>query len=160
MPDRRAIDPTHFPGLLSQIFVSGRQESGIYPFRLIGGFVAELHAEDLRGRNVLDLFRFQDQSDLKGALEAGRRRPEPVLVKAEIATAGPRLPIEILFLPLAAGPGSPERFLGLYQPLGMVARLQGLPAREIIVEKVMNMGPANQESPRLRLAALDGRRIA
>ena len=101
-----------------------------------------------------------ERLDLKGALEAGRRRPEPVLVRAEVKTAGPSLPLEVLFLPLAAAPGSPERFLGLYQPLGMVARLQGLPALEIAVEKVINMGPANQESPRLRLAALDGRRIA
>ncbi|OYU71606.1 MAG: PAS domain-containing protein [Alphaproteobacteria bacterium PA2] len=160
MPDRRAIDPTHFPKLLSQVFVAGRQESGVYPLRLVGGFVAELHAQDLRSRNVLDLFRHKDRLDLKGALEAGRRRPEPVLVKAEVRTAGPSLPLEILFLPLAPGPGSPERFLGLYQPLGMVARLQGLPALEIAVENVINMGPANQESPRLRLAALDGRRIA
>ena len=160
MPDRRAIDPTHFPTLLSQVFVAGREDTGIYPLRLVGGFVAELHARDLRHQNVLELFRPKDRLDLKGALEAGRRRPEPVLVRAEVKTAGPSLPLEVLFLPLAAAPGSPERFLGLYQPLGMVARLQGLPALEIAVEKVINMGPANQESPRLRLAALDGRRIA
>jgi len=160
MPERRAIDPTHFPNLLSQVFVVGRDAAGIYPLRLVGGFIAELHAQDLRSRNVLDLFRPGDGLDLKAALEAGRKRPEPVLVKADINTAGPSLPLEILFLPLAAAPGSPERFLGLYQPLGLVARLQGLPAREIHVERIMPMGPANQEFTHLRLAAVDGRRIA
>ena len=160
MPDRRAIDPTHFPKLLSQVFVAGREDAGLYPFRLVGGFIAELHGQDLRQQNVLNLFRHQDRLDLKGALEAGRRRPEPVLVQADIITEGPSLPIEILFLPLAPAPGSPERFLGFYQPLGMVARLQGLPALEIAVGRVINMGPANEEAPRLRLAALDGRRIA
>lgn len=160
LPDRRAIDPTHFPNLLSQVFVAGRAESGVYPLRLVGGFVAELHGRDMRGMNVLDLFRHGDRLELKGALEAGRRRPEPVLAKAAITTAGPVLPLEILFLPLAAAADSPERFLGLYQPLGMVARLQGLPALEIAIDRVINMGPANQETPRLRLAALDGRRIA
>jgi len=146
--------------LLSQVFVAGRTGSGLYPLRLVGGFIAELHAQDLRQRNALSLFRQQDRLDLKGALEAARRRPEPVLVKAEINTAGPTLPIEILFLPLAAAHNSPERFLGLYQPLGLVSKLNGLPALDIAVERVINMGPANQETPRLRLAAIDGRRIA
>ena len=160
LPDRRAIDPTHFPKLLSQVFVTGREDIGVYPLRLVGGFVAELHAQDLRHQNALTLFRPQDRHDLRVGLEAARRRPEPVLVKAEITTAGPSLPIEILFLPLAPSPGSPERFLGFYQPLGMVARLQGLPALAIAVEQVINMGRANEGSPRLRLAAVDGRRIA
>ena len=160
LPTRMAVNPADFSDIMSQVFILGRVATGIYPVRLAGGFVAELHQRDLRQQNALTLFRERDRLDLKAALEAGRRRPEPVVATVDVLTDGPVLPMEILFAPLAAAPGSPERYLGLYQPLGMVARLRGLPARELALRDVVCLSPENVESPRLRLATLDGRRIA
>jgi len=155
-----AVNPADFAEVMSQVFITGRVATGVYPLRLVGGLVAELHQRDLRQQNLLGLFRERDRLDLKAALETARRRPEPVVTQVDALTDGPVLPLEILFLPLAAAADSPERYLGLYQPLAMVARLRGLPIREFALRRVTGLGPSNVESPRLRLAALDGRRIA
>lgn len=160
LPTRMAVNPADFSDVMSQVFILGRVATGIYPIRLAGGFMADLHQRDLRQQNALSLFRERDRLDLKAALEAGRRRPEPVVATVDVLTDGPVLPMEILFAPLAAAQGSPERYLGLYQPLALAARLRGLPAREIALRQVVGMGPANEFTPRLRLATLDGRRIA
>ena len=160
LPTRMAVNPADFADIMSQVFIAGRVATGVYPLRLVGGLVAELHGKDLRQQNAISLFRERDRLDLKAALEAARRRPEPVVATVDLLTEGPVLPMEILFAPLAAAEGSPERYLGLYQPLGMVARLRGLPALELALRDVIGVGPANTESPRLRLATLDGRRIA
>jgi hypothetical protein len=98
---------------------------------------------------------------LQSALEASRRSPEPLVAHVTVLVQGAALPMEVLFAPLAgAGGDAPDRFLGLYQPLGMVSRLMGRPAVELAVRELRGAGPANEVLPRLRLAAVDGRRIA
>ena len=47
-----------------------------------------------------------------------------------------------------------------FAELERVARLRGLPVREMALRNIVSLGPSNVESPRLRLATLDGRRIA
>jgi hypothetical protein len=42
----------------------------------------------------------------------------------------------------------------------MTARLEGRPAYELGVRQIQALGLGNQEGARLRLATLDGRRIA
>ncbi len=160
LPARSAISPADFSEVIAQVFVLGRTRSGIYPVRLAGGFVTDLHQRDLRAQNGLSLVRERDRFALHTALETAWRRPEPVVATVEVLTEGSSLGMEILFAPLAGANGSPDRFLGLYQPLGMVARLRGLPALPFAVRDIRGMGPANEETPRLRLATLDGRRIA
>lgn len=160
LPVRAAIDPTAFAKLMPQAFMLGRTVNGVYPVRLAGGLLVDLHQRDLRRQNVLSLFSERDRFNLHTALETSRRRPEPVVVGVEALTEGASLILEILFAPIAGGPGSPERFLGLYQPLSLVARLDGLPIRELAVRSIRGVGPANEETHRLRLATLDGRRVA
>ena len=164
LPTRMAVDPTHFRELMSQVFIIGRVATGIYPIRLAGGLIADLHQKDLRQQNLITLFRDQDRQLLKAALESARRRPEPLVVTTFALTdgphggPGPHLPLEILFAPLAAAPGSPERFLGLYQPLALATRLQARPITTLAAQSYA--GPSALAPPRLRLAAVDGRRIA
>jgi hypothetical protein len=160
LPTRMAVNPADFSDLIAQVFIVGRVATGIYPIRLAGAFLGELHQRDLRQQNALSLFRERDKLEIKAALEAARRRPEPVVTTVEVPTDGPSINMEVLFAPLATAEGSPERYLGLYQPLNMVSRLRGLPAREFAVRSIQSLGPANEETPRLRLATLDGRRIA
>ncbi|MDO8913563.1 MAG: PAS domain-containing protein [Phenylobacterium sp.] len=160
LPLRSAISPADFSEIIAQVFILGRTRSGVYPVRLAGGFVAELHQRDLRQQNGLSLVRERDRFNLHTALETAWRRPEPIVATVEVLTEGPSLAMEVLFAPLAGATGTPDRFLGLYQPLGMVSRLRGLPAQPFAVRDIRGMGPANEETPRLRLATLDGRRIA
>ncbi|MFN3511411.1 MAG: PAS domain-containing protein [Phenylobacterium sp.] len=157
-PRREAVDPSHFARLAPQVFMLGRIAPGLYPVRLAGGLVTELHADPLRGRNLLSLFRERDRFLLQTALETARRRPEPVVATVQAVTEdGAALPLELLFAPLA---GEPERFFGLYQPLAMVSRLDERPIREFALGALQGVGPANEETPRLRLATLGGRRVA
>jgi hypothetical protein len=160
LPVRAAIDPTEFAKLAPQAFVLGREASGHYPVRLSGGLISELHQQDLRGRNFLSLIDIRGRADLHTALETARRRPEPMVAQIEAQSDGASLILELLFAPIAGGPGSPERFLGLYQPLSLVAALRDQPVRQLMVREIRGVGPANEETHRLRLATLDGRWVA
>jgi len=160
LPSRASVNPADFSDLLPQVFVLGRVRAGVYPVRLAGGFVADLHHCDLRQQNGLGLWSERDRLRMQTALEEARLRPEPVVATAEVLTDGPSIGMEVLFAPLAGLDGGPDRFLGLYQPLSVVARLMGRPALELSVRALHGAGVANVEAPRIRLATLDGRRIA
>lgn len=160
LPARAEVDPAAFADLAPQVFMLGRVGSGIYPVRLVGGFVSALHQRDLRQQNALSLFGQRHRLDLQTALETARRRPEPLVAVVEASAEGNAIGMEVLFAPLAGMDGGPDRFLGLYQPLSMVARLGDRPVEPFRIRALRGMGPANEEIPRLRLAALDGRRIA
>lgn len=160
LPPRNAIDPTEFARLAPQTFILGRMASGLYPIRLVGGLIAELHGRDLRGLNFLALADDAGRRALHTGIEVSRRRPEPMVLRADGLAEQAALPLEILLAPLAGAAGSPERLLGLYQPLALVSSLQDLPIRQLLVRSACGVGPANEESCYLRLATLDGRRVA
>ncbi|HEY8571465.1 PAS domain-containing protein [Phenylobacterium sp.] len=159
-PSRADIQPADFRQLMAQTFILGREIKGYYPYRLAGGFVADLHRRDLRGANALHLWADRDRLRLQTALEELRNRPEPLVATAEVVTDAGILPMEVLFAPLTSHDGAPDRYLGLYQPLSMVARLQGRPATTLSLRSLRRPGAANEEGPRLRLAAVDGRLVA
>jgi hypothetical protein len=159
-PSRASIQPADFRQLMPQTFILGREARGAYPVRLAGGFVADLHRRDLRGVNGLSLWSRHDQLRLQAALEGIRRSPEPLVVHAEVVAESGTMPMEVLFAPMLAHDGGPDRYLGLYQPLSMVTRLRGQPAMELALRSMLRPGAANEEAPRVRLAAVSGRRIA
>jgi hypothetical protein len=157
-PLRADIDPMDFVDLLPQILIVGRREAGDLPFRLIGGLIAQLHQRDLRGTNLLTLWADADRAALRLALEQVRRRPEPLLITGEIRTGEARpVGLEMVLAPLIGVTGEIDRYIGLYQPLGMTARLAGKTVKDL---KVRHLSRSGEDGPRLRLAALDGRRIA
>jgi hypothetical protein len=158
-PTRADIDPMSFVDILPQTLIVGRREAGDLPFRLVGGLIAQLHRRDLRGVNLLSLFAAGDRAALRLATEQIHRRPEPLTIEGQIRAEGVGGPVglEMVLLPLVGATGEIDRFLGLYQPLGMTARLMGRTVTEL---KVSNLSRSGEEGPRLRLAALDGRRIA
>jgi hypothetical protein len=156
-PQRSAIDPADFRPLMSQVFVVGRAGRGRYEMRLAGGLVADLHGRDLRAADALSLWSERDRLRLQAALEEARQAPGPLVVMAEALTDGPSLSLEVLFAPLA---GAMDRYLGLYQPLAMLARLQRRPVLELSVRALRRPGAANAPAVPVRLAALNGRRIA
>ncbi|EJL24721.1 hypothetical protein PMI01_04599 [Caulobacter sp. AP07] len=161
VPTRASVNPGDFLDLLPQVFILGRDGVGRYPVRLAGGFVTDLHARDLRGEDALGLWALSHRLEVKSALEVARRRGEPVVVTADIRAVGvPSVGMEVLFAPMTGMDGQTDRLLGLYQPIAMIQRLMGRPASELGVRAIRSLGPANEESPRLRLATLHGRRIA
>ncbi|CAN5487592.1 PAS domain-containing protein [soil metagenome] len=161
VPTRASVNPGEFLDLLPQIFILGRDGKGRFPVRLAGGFVTDLHARDLRGEDALGFWALSHRLEIKSALEVARRRGEPMVVTADIRAVGaPSVGMEVLFAPMTGIDGEVDRFLGLYQPIAMIQRLMGRPASELGVRDIRGLGPANAESPRLRLATLHGRRIA
>ena len=155
-PRRAAIDPMDFPRLLPQTFVLGRRGQGDYVFRLVGGFVGELHARDLRGQAFAGLWAEADRTKLMLACEGARRRGEPLVVACDVQAGPHTLAMEVLLAPLASPQGEIDRFIGLYQPLGAVAALRRLPA-DVLKLKAFNA--ADEAAPKLRLAVLDGRLV-
>ncbi len=67
--------------------------------------------------------------------------------------------IQVTLLPVRSETLPPDRVLGLYQPLASMTALRGRPA---VGMKLLNFDDLSGEPalPRIRLAALDGRRIA
>ena len=84
LPPRSAVNPSDFADLLPQVFVLGRVRSGVYPVRLAGGFVSDLHRCDLRQQNGLTLWSERDRLRLQTALEEARLKPEPLVATAEV----------------------------------------------------------------------------
>lgn len=160
-PSRSDINPGDFTDLLPQVFIAGREKLGRMPFRLTGGFLTDLHARDLRGEDLLSLWALSHRLELKSSLEIARRRCQPVVVTADIRAQGvPSVGMEVMLAPLRGVNGETDRFLGIYQPIAMMARLEGRPAYELGVRQIQSLGLADQEGPQLRLATLNGRRIA
>lgn len=159
-PLRAAIQPADFRQLMPQVFILGREGRGDYPVRLAGGFVADLHGRDLRAVNMLTLWAEGDRILLQTALEELRSSPEPLVARAEAITERETLPLEVLFAPLVGPEGVINRYIGLYQPLSMVARLMGRTADRLSLQTLRRPGAANEEAPRLKLAAIGGREVA
>lgn len=155
-PFRAAIDPMDFAKLLPQTFTLGRKGHGAYVFRLVGGFVGDLHHQDLRGRDFTGLWAEADRTKLVIACEGARRRGETLVITCEVKAGNTSLAMEVLLAPLAAPDGEIDRFLGLYQPLAPVEGLRRL-AAELLTLKAFN--GANEDAPKLKLAVIDGRLV-
>ena len=158
-PPRSTINPGDFAQLLPQIFILGRAAPGQQLMRLIGGLVAKLHDRDLRGADFLSLWATPDRPRLSAALEASRRAAESLVLTAEARTqAGRTARLEILLAPLRSDTAPMDRHLGLVQPLSPLAELKEQPAASLSLIRIDSDGQA--AFPALRLAAVDGLRIA
>lgn len=159
-PARTQINPADLARLLPQVFILGRQGPGQYVFRLAGELLVDLHADPLRGSDPIRLWAQKDRLRLASALESSRRRIEPFVAMVDGRTAGGlEAPFEITFAPLADKDGEVSRVIGLYQPRALLACLNGHSVREFTIHRLLGAQP-DQAEPALRLAAVDGRRIA
>jgi hypothetical protein len=162
-PARASVDPTHFLDLLPQVFILGRAELGRYGFRLVGDQVSALHGRNLRGEDFGGLWSVADRPSLQSAMEGAVRRRHPLVLTAFGRTqSGSEIELEILLAPLAGSSGAVDRYLGLFQPLTPLARLDEEPLYQLSLGRIGLSAGADMglEAPRLRLASLDGRRIA
>ena len=157
-PSRSSINPGEFADLIPQVFIVGRDASGAYPFRLVGAFVTELHNRDLRGDNALELWSREDRVAVQARLEIARAKASPATIVADIdATGVASVGMEVTFLPLTTTGGEANRFLGLYQPIAMIQRLQGRAADQLSIRRQTEA--PDDGRPGLRLVAVEGRRL-
>lgn len=155
---RADLDLSAFAHLAPQLIVVGRGQAGLYPFRLVGGLVRDLHGRRLLGENLMDLFTLNSRTELRPALEAARRgRAMLVAGVTGRSVTGQSVTLELLFAPLAGPSGDVDRFLGLYQPLTPLIGLRGERLADLVIT---SLHAGETDAPRLRLAALDGRQIA
>ena len=164
-PRRVEIDVADFPSLAPQVFIAEAQPGGDVRFRLAGERVAALSGRPLQGESVLSLWAAEHRGRLSRLLTSALATPEPLVVLASAPPAdasaadaradGVELRFEWMFAPLAGPYGALDRFLGLCQPEpGPSAR-----AGALRIVAVNGVADAARRAP-LRLAALDGRRIA
>ncbi len=159
-PLRSSIDPSEITELLPQVFILGRTAPGQFVFRLAGALLTRLHARDLRRLDFASLFTAADRQAITTTLETARRAAEPAVLSIEArAEEGLSAQLEILLAPLRAPTLPPDRVLGLYQLLTPLAGLRDKPVRELRVAG-LDAAAGGPGLPVLRLAALDGRRIA
>jgi hypothetical protein len=159
-PSRSAINPVDFAQLLPQVFMLGRLAPGQYRVRLGGGFLADLHGRELRHADFLRLWEPAARTPLQLALEAVRRHPEPLVIQAEAHAGDGAMRMEVLIAPLRGPSGQVDRLIGLYQPTTPAAALKGGIVRALAIRGIATTAEANDQFPRLRLAAVDGRQIA
>jgi hypothetical protein len=154
MPLRADIDPTAFPGLAPRAFVAVRETTDVR-FRLAGEAVIELCRRQLAGESLLALWRAEHRGRVAALLGASLIAGEPMVIAAECGAEGALLfRLEMLLAPLIGPAGVADRFLGLCQPLSGAA---SAPLADLAIVAVNGHAA---ERAHLRLAAIDGRRIA
>jgi hypothetical protein len=98
---------------------------------------------------------------MRAAIEAALNRRQSVIATAHgRSLAGGEARLEILLAPLASRHGQVDRLLGLYQPTSPLFRLQGDRIERLFLQELSFADGAEPIPSPVRLAALDGRRIA
>lgn len=158
-PRRVDIDVADFPALAPQVFIAELLAGGDVRFRLAGEAVAALAGRPLRGESLLALWipehRGRVSRLLAGAL--GRAEPLVVLGAGEDADGGQGR-VELLCAPLIGPLGALDRFLGHCQPAPVTT--SGATRLGPLSIAAVNGVADEARRAKLRLAALDGRRIA
>ena len=165
-PLRSSVDPCDFADLLPQVFILGRLAAGRYAFRLRGALLEDLHGRDLKPVDFMSLWSATDRISLHAAMEGAIRNGQALIVEARgVTESGHSADFEVILAPMISHTDQVDRFLGLLQPVTPLQRLQGetitrLNVIQTQVASDSNSGSAPRLLPSLRLASVDGRRIA
>lgn len=158
-PLRADFDPAAVADLLPSMFLLGREGERL-AFRIAGEALSDLFGRRLKGSDAFGLFTPPAQPLVRrAALDAVRDGAPIVLIATGRTDMGEQLPLEVLFAPLIGDDGVADRIVGLIQPTATLALLDGRPVAEIAVRMSAAAGPRRRR-PALRLAAVDGQRIA
>jgi hypothetical protein len=160
-PRRATIDPADFADIVTQTFVIGRERPGVYPFRLAGALLDDLHRGPLFGFHFVQLWAAADRPKIHTAVEAalaGRRSLIATVHGRSFLGAEARL--EMLLAPLAGHDGQIDRLLGFYQPVSALFRLQNQRIERLFLQDIAFADGGDPLASPLRLAAVDGRLIA
>ncbi len=160
-PARADIDPAEFSDVITHAFMIGRARVGVYPFRLAGGLLEDLHRRALLGADFMSLWAVGDRPKVQAAIESALGHGEALIAQALGRTLkGQEARLEIVLAPVADSTGRVDRMLGLYQPTSPLFRLQDEPIERLFLQTIaFARGDLETPAP-LRIAAVDGRRIA
>jgi hypothetical protein len=160
-PARADIDPAGFADIITQAFVIGRTGPGAYPFRLAGGLLEDLHQRRLLGSDFMGLWTIGDRPKIQASIEAALFRGEALVAQVLGRTLlGREARLELVLAPLADSTGRIDRMLGLYQPTSPLFRLQNEPIERLFLQSIAYADSGLETPSPLRIAAVDGRRIA
>lgn len=157
VPRRTDIDVADFPSLAPHVFIAETALGGDVRFRFAGEAVAALRGAPLQGASLISLWAAEHRGRLSRLLARALAETEPLVVLACAPTEGDAPGrFEWLFAPLTGPGGAQDRFLGLCQ-----AALTGAatPIGPLAIVAVNGFADEARRA-NLRLAALDGRRIA
>ncbi|WP_296817197.1 PAS domain-containing protein [Brevundimonas sp.] len=157
-PLRADFDVAEVSELMPRLFVLTRAERLTY--RLAGEMLRDLYGRTVKGTGFLDGFSAPARPlAQRSALQSVREGAPVVLIAMGRTELAREVALEITVAPLLSPSGAPDRLVGLVQPTTPLARLAGQPLREIAIRMAVAPEPRPGQ-PRLRLAAVDGRRIA
>ena len=160
-PPSSSIDPAEFADVVTQAFVLGRARMGAYPFRLAGALLDDLHHGPLPGFDFAHLWVGADRPRIQRAVEAALSRLQILILHGQgRSLCGYQTRVEVLLAPLAGPKGQVDRLLGLYQPVTPLFRLHGQKLERLFLLEAEMAGGVEPAAPPLRIASVDGRRVA
>jgi hypothetical protein len=158
-PRRADLDPREFSSVLGQTFMIERGANLV--FRLSGALIEDLYGRSLKGSGFLDLWDVRSRAPIRDAAVSVVRACEPAVLYAEARTDHDRKAgLELMLAPITGPEGKVDRLFGLCQPVSTLVRLQGEHIAELGHRLTVYAGKGAAPQPHLRLAAVDGRRIA
>ncbi|MBI1187301.1 MAG: PAS domain-containing protein [Alphaproteobacteria bacterium] len=111
--------------VLERLFVIQRMKDGRWPLRSFGSELIALFGQDLRERDFATLFLEQDWKLIVALIESCAAAGGPGIARVHAETEAAEIGAEILFTPLKIDEHIGERYLGMFQPLGGEAFLDG-----------------------------------
>jgi hypothetical protein len=160
-PVRSRFDPSALGGALPQAFMLARTPG--LPFRLAGGLLEDLHGRPLHGESFLSLWASDSRAAIRDAAVTAIRGVSPAILYAEGRTDHDRRAgFEMVIAPLTGPDAKVDRLVGLCQPISALVRLHEETVSELCHRLTVYAGASRPGGmgPPLRLAAVDGRRIA
>lgn len=159
-PDRADFHPCGLGSLLPQAFIVGRGERPL-AVRLAGEALVDLHGRSLKGQGYLTFWEPPSRAAVRDAVAGAVKGRRPVVLYADARRAsGERVTAEIAMAPLVGAEGRIDRLVGLYQPLGEFVAKRDDPIAPLAAQLTVYAGADSEGRSQIRLAAVDGLRIA
>lgn len=145
-PDRSDIEPADIAGILGDTFILEPHSVSDYRFRLAGTRICGSYCRDLRNVNIIDLFKGEEQENIRTLLSAAAYEDSAVVVGLIGRTEREQsIAIEMTLLPLRANNGRERRILGTLVPVESPYWLGLWPLVEHEVSSLRMIWPDSQE---------------
>jgi len=145
IPDQADIDPRAIKRMLSQVFILDARDPMQPLYRLAGTTLCDRFGVELRGTNFFGHWEAPARATLALLLKQALAARLPVCLSAMgTSTQCELVEMETVLAPLTAGPGAPQRFLGMVQFLGDAVPLGGRP---IAYERLIRSKIIREDEP-------------
>lgn len=132
--------------VLDRLFVIERMPDGRWPLRSFGAELVALFGRNLKEQDLSRFFLEPDLNLMNALVNAASAANEPSIARIVAETAcGMQIGAEILITPLRVEPSFGDRYLGMFQPLGGHAFLEGRP---LVRFRLRSLHPPQAKAPR------------